>query len=82
MLQPQSLAIIPSASLSVATSWLFTSAGVAVDTQTITIGGVVFTSVATIGATAGNVLDDSSASAFLDNLVDLINNPLVKLISR
>jgi hypothetical protein len=50
---------------------------VAVDTQTITIAGIVLTSVNAIGTTAGNVLVDSSASAFLDNLVDLINNPTV-----
>ena len=76
-LQPQVISVIPSASLSVAGSWLLTSTGVAVDTQTITIAGVVFTSVNTIGTTAGNVLVDASASAFLDNLVDLINNPTV-----
>ncbi len=76
-MQPQVINIIPSASLSLASAWLLTSAGVAVDTQTITIAGIVFTSVDVIGTTAGNVLVDSSASAFLDNLVDLINNPTV-----
>lgn len=75
-IQPQTIIVIPSASASIATSWLLTSTGVAVDTQTITIAGVVFTSVNAIGTTAGNVLVDASASAFLDNLVDLINNPL------
>ncbi len=76
-MQPQTIPVIPGASLSQATSWLLTSSGVAVDTETITIAGIVFTSVNVIGAVAGNVLVDSSASAFLDNLVDLINNPLV-----
>ncbi len=75
MLQPQIISVIPNASLSQASSWLLTSSGVAVDTQTITIAGIVFTSVDTIGTTAGNVLVDSSASVFLTNLVDLINNP-------
>ncbi len=74
-MQPQSISVIPNASFSQATSWILTSSGVAVNTQTITIAGVVFTSVDTIGSTAGNVLVDSSASAFLSNLVDLINNP-------
>lgn len=75
MVQPQTISVIQSASTSIATSWLLTSSGVAVDTQTITIAGIVFTSVDVIGTTAGNVLVDASASAFLDNLVDLINNP-------
>lgn len=77
MIQPQTISVIPSTSASIATSWLLTSTGVAVDTQTITIAGVVLTSVTAIGVTAGNVLVDASASAFLDNLVDLINNPTV-----
>lgn len=75
MVQPQTITVIPRASLSNATSWILTSSGVAVDTQTITIAGIVFTSVNAIGTTPGNVLVDASASAFLDNLVDLINNP-------
>lgn len=76
-MQPQVIPIIPSASLAIATSWLLTSSGVAVNTQTITIAGIVFTSVDVIGTTAGNVLVDASAEAFIDNLVDLINNPSV-----
>ncbi len=76
MIQPQTISVIPSASASIATSWILTSSGVAVDTQTITIAGVVFTSVNPIGTTAGNVLVDASASAFLDNLVAAINDPL------
>jgi len=77
MIEPKTISLITLASASVATSWFLTSTGVAVDTQTITIGGVVFTSVNAIGTTAGNVLVDDTASHFLDNLVDLINNPLV-----
>jgi len=76
-MQPQVIPIIPSASLAIATSWLLTSSGVAVNTQTILIAGITFTSVDVIVTTAGNVLVDASASAFLDNLVDLINNPTV-----
>lgn len=76
-MQPQVINIIPSASLSLSTSWLLTSSGVAIDTQTITIAGIVYTSVNAIGATPGNILVDASASAFLDNLVDAINNPTV-----
>lgn len=74
-MQPQVIPIIPSASLAIATAWLLTSSGVAVNTQTITIAGIVFTSVDVIGTTAGNVLVDASAESFIDNLVDLINNP-------
>ncbi len=77
MIQPQTITVIPNASLSQASSWLLTSSGVAVNTQTITIAGIVFTSVDVIGSTAGNVLVDSNAEAFIDNLVDLINNPTV-----
>lgn len=76
-MQPQVIPLIPSASLSIATSWLLTSSGVAVNTQTIIIAGITFTSVDVIGSTAGNVLVDASAEAFIDNLVDLINNPSV-----
>ncbi len=76
MVQPQVISVIPSASASIAGSWILTSTGVAVDTQTITIAGVVFTSVNAIGTTAGNVLVDASAEAFIDNLVAAINNPL------
>ena len=74
MLQPQSLAIIPSASLSVATSWLFTSSGVAVDTQTITIGGVVFTAAAdNSAATAGEFTIQASEDNCMATLVTAIN---------
>ena len=74
-IQPTKKHLINGASFSVATSWLLTSSGVAVDTQTITIAGIVFTSVNAIGVTAGNVLVDASASAFITNLVTLINAP-------
>lgn len=42
---------------------------------TITIDGVVFTFVSSIGSTAGNVLIGGSTAATLDNLVALINAP-------
>lgn len=54
---------------------VITSSGVAVDTQTITINGVVFTTVASIGTTPGNVLIGVNAEATIDNLVTLINTP-------
>jgi hypothetical protein len=76
MLQPQTISVIPNASLSQASSWILTSSGVAVNTQTITIAGIVFTSVDSIGSTAGNVLVDASAEAFIENLVAAINDPL------
>ena len=54
-----------------------TSTGVFVDTQTITINGLVFTTVASIGAVAGNVLLGANAAATLTNLTALINAPTV-----
>ena len=44
------------------------------NTQTITIAGVTFTFVSSIGSTAGNVLIGGSTAATLDNLVALIND--------
>jgi hypothetical protein len=52
-----------------------TSTGAFTDTQTITIGGVVFTTVTTIGSTAGNVLIGANAAATIVNLAALINTP-------
>lgn len=51
------------------------SAGAFVDTQTITIGGVVFTTVTSIGSTAGNVLIGANAAATITNLAALLNAP-------
>lgn len=56
---------------------VITSSGVAVDTQTITVNGVVFTTVASIGTTPGNVLIGANAAATITNLAALINNPTV-----
>jgi len=46
-----------------------------VNTETITIGGVVFTFVSSIGSTAGNVLIEGTVAGTIDNLVALINDP-------
>ena len=54
-----------------------TSTGAFTDTQTITIGGVVFTTMTTLGATAGNVLIGANAAATITNLAALINAPTV-----
>ena len=54
-----------------------TSTGVFVDTQTITINGVVFTTMTTLGATAGNVLIGANAAATITNLAALLNAPTV-----
>lgn len=51
------------------------STGAFTDTQTITIGGVVFTTVTAIGVTAGNVLIGANAAATITNLAALINTP-------
>lgn len=40
---------------------------------TITIQGITFTFVSTIGTTAGNILQDTSTAVTIDNLVALIN---------
>jgi hypothetical protein len=58
-----------------ATHWVLNANGVGVDTQTITIGGVVFTTVTNIGTTAGNVLLGANQAATLTNLTALINAP-------
>ena len=50
------------------------STGVPVTTQTVTIGGVVFTSVSAIGTTPGNVLFTTAAD-FITNLAAAINAP-------
>lgn len=51
------------------------SSGAFTDIQTITIGGVVFTTVTTIGSTAGNVLIGANAAATITNLAALLNAP-------
>jgi hypothetical protein len=45
------------------------------NTATITINGVVFTFVSSIGSTAGNVLIGGTTAETIDNLVTLINAP-------
>lgn len=75
MTQAQRTNLITNASVSKNTSWILTATGVGVDTQTITIGGVVFTTVTTIGSTAGNVLLGANQAATLTNLVALITTP-------
>lgn len=77
-LQPQAISVIPTVSASIAGSWLLTSTGVAVDTQTITIGGVVLTTVTTLSvgpAIAGEVLIGANAAATITNLAAAINAP-------
>lgn len=75
MYSPRIVKLIDSATITKATNWVLTASGLAVDTQTITIGGVVFTTVALIGTTAGNVLMGANQAATLANLVTLINAP-------
>lgn len=53
---------------------VLTAAGVFVNTQTVTINGVVFTSVDSIGSTAGNFLIGTAAES-LGYLAALINAP-------
>lgn len=56
---------------------VITSTGTASNTETITINGVVFTLVSSIGSTAGNVLIGANAAATITNLAALINAPTV-----
>lgn len=51
------------------------STGTFTDTQTITIGGVVLTTVTSIGSTPGNVLIGANAAATITNLAGILNNP-------
>ena len=51
-----------------------TSTGLPVAAETVTINGVVFTAVGTIGATPGNVLFTTAAN-FITNIAALINAP-------
>lgn len=53
-----------------------TSTGVPVAAETVTINGVVFTAVAAIGVTPGNVLFTTAAN-FITNIAALINAPTV-----
>jgi hypothetical protein len=52
-----------------------TFTGAAVDTQTFTINGIVFTTVDPIGTAAGNVLLGANQAATCTNAAALINNP-------
>jgi hypothetical protein len=52
-----------------------TFTGAALDTQTVTINGIVFTTVNPIGAVAGNVLLGANQAATCVNLAALITNP-------
>ncbi len=54
---------------------VLTAAGTFTDTQTVIINGVTFTSVSSIGSTAGNFLIGADAAASLTNIAGLINNP-------
>ncbi len=77
-IQPQVLNLISLASVSNATSWLLTSSGVFTDTQTITIAGVVFTTVNALSvgpAVEGEVVIGASAAATLTNLTAALNDP-------
>jgi hypothetical protein len=54
---------------------VLTSSGTFSNADTVTINGVVFTAVSSIGGTAGNFLIGADAAASLTNLAGLINNP-------
>lgn len=52
-----------------------TFSGVGVDAQTVTINGIVLTTVTSIGTTAGNVLLGANQAATATNIAALINAP-------
>lgn len=54
---------------------VLTFSAAATNAQTVVINGITFTSVTTIGSTAGNFLIGADATASATNLVGLINNP-------
>lgn len=79
MIEPKTVNLISLASLSIATSWLLTSTGAFIDGQTITLGGVVFTTKTTLSsspAVAGEVLIGANAAATIINLAAALNAPL------
>ena len=83
-MQPQAINLITNGSVSNATSFLLTSTGVFTDTQTITIAGVVFTTVTALSAApavAGEVLLGANAAATLTNLTAAINAPTVTTLT-
>jgi hypothetical protein len=83
-MQPQTISLIINGAVNNGTSFLLTSSGVFVDTQTITIGGVVFTTVTALSvgpAVAGEVVLGASAAATLTNLTAAINAPTVSSVT-
>ena len=75
--QPQAITVIPAGTTSNATSWVLTASGVFVDTQTVTIAGVVFTTVTALTPLAGEVVLGANQAATLTNLTAAINAPTV-----
>lgn len=78
MIEPIIKTLIDGATLTTANTRIITSTGVFTDTQTITIGGVVFTTVTALSvgpAVAGEVLIGASAAATIVNLAAAINAP-------
>lgn len=75
-IQPQTIPLITNASMSNATAWLLTAAGLFIDTQTITIGGVVLTTNTLLGG-AGSVLLGANQAATLANITAALNAPTV-----
>jgi hypothetical protein len=75
MIQQNSTTAISGATIDVGTHYLLTASDVFGDTETVIINGVTFTSVTSIGTTAGNFLIGASKEDSLANLAGLINNP-------
>ena len=67
--------------MSHATSWSLVTTGAGGDTQTVTIGGVVFTTRTVLGALAGSVALGINQAATLVNLAALINDPATTTIT-
>ena len=66
---------IENANQTKATHWVLNAGDVAINTQTITIGGVVFTTVTALLGAAGEILLGANQAATLTNLTAAINDP-------
>jgi len=77
MISPLVINAIDRSSMLKQTHWVLTASGAAVDTQTITMKSIVFTTVTTLGSTPGQVLIGASQTETLANLVTLVNTPTV-----
>lgn len=75
--QPQTIPLLIGVSVTSQLSSILAMTGVFVNTQTVTINGVVFTSVTTLSGVAGQFKIGTTTADTLANLANLINNPTI-----